>query len=140
MREHSHADRKGRLILPWMLLIATTWPWRLLIMAGRSAVGRGQRSPSLTWRTRGGPRLRVLGPLCPAVRTVAGCHCLCCALPAPGRSPNTVGHGGNDTAQAQAQKSQPRVARAALTPGWSGYDSTSTGNENHANLPGTSPF
>ena len=50
VREHSHADRKGRLILPWMLLIATTWPWRLLIMAGRSAVGRGQRSPSLTWR------------------------------------------------------------------------------------------
>lgn len=42
-REYSHADRKGMLILPWMLLIATTWPCRLLIMEGRSAKDRQQR-------------------------------------------------------------------------------------------------
>lgn len=30
------------LILPWMLLIATMWPRRLLIMEGRSAEERGQ--------------------------------------------------------------------------------------------------
>lgn len=40
-REHLHADRKGMLILPWMLLMATMWPWRLRIMEGRSAGGAG---------------------------------------------------------------------------------------------------
>lgn len=42
-RKYSHADRKGMLILPWMLLIATMWPCRLLIMEGRSAKERSQR-------------------------------------------------------------------------------------------------
>lgn len=39
-RGDSHADRKGTLILPCTLLMATTWPRRRWTMEGRSAGGR----------------------------------------------------------------------------------------------------
>lgn len=70
----SQADRKGTLILPCTLLMATTWPRRRWTMEGRSAVGEAENqgfrrglplvaapapSPPLPERRR--PRIRFHG-------------------------------------------------------------------------------